>query len=47
MDDELANLRELTGQLQKLTYETMKAGTMAELPEEEQLFEGRCRNICT
>ena len=38
MDDELGKLRELTGQLQKLTYEAVKAGTMAELPEEEQLF---------
>ena len=38
MDDELAKLRELTGQLQKLTFEAVKAGTMAELPEEEQLF---------
>ena len=38
MDDELAEIRELTGQLQKLTYEAVKAGTMAELPEEEQLF---------
>ena len=33
MDDELAKLRELTG-----SYEAVKAGTMAELPEEEQLF---------
>jgi hypothetical protein len=38
MDDDLAKLRELMGQLQKITYETVKAGTMAELPEEEQLF---------
>ena len=38
MDDELGKLRELTGQLQKLTYEAVKAGTMAELPEEEQLL---------
>ena len=38
MDDELAKLRKLTEQLQKLTYEAVKAGTMAELPEEEQLF---------
>src|SRR5215470_10986907 len=38
MDDELAKLRKLTGQLQKLTYESVKAGRMAELPEEEQLF---------
>lgn len=38
MDDELAKLRELTGQLQKLIYEAVKAGTMAELPKEEQLF---------
>ena len=38
MDDELAKLRELTGQLQKLTYEAVKAGTVAQLPEEEQLF---------
>jgi hypothetical protein len=38
MDDELAKLRKLTGQLQKLTYEAVKSGTVAELPEEEQLF---------
>jgi len=38
MDDELAKLRELTGQLQKFTYEAVKAGTTAELPEEEQLL---------
>ena len=38
MDDELAKLRKLTGQLQKLTYDAVKDGTMAELPEEEQLF---------
>jgi len=38
MDDELAKLRKLTGQLQKLTYDAVKNGTMAELPEEEQLF---------
>jgi len=38
MDDELAKLRELTGQLQKLTYEAVKSGTIAELPEDEQLF---------
>jgi hypothetical protein len=38
MSDQLTKLRKLTGQLQKLTYEAVKSGTMAELPEEEQLF---------
>src|SRR6266576_4276 len=38
MGDELAELRKLTGQLQKLTYEAVKSGTMAELSDEEQLF---------
>lgn len=38
MGDQLAKLRKLTGQLQKLTYEAVKSGTMAELSEEEQLF---------
>jgi len=38
MGDQLAKLRILTGQLQKLTYEAVKSGTMAELSEEEQLF---------
>lgn len=37
-DDELAKLRKLTGQLHKLTYEVVKAGAVAELPDEEQLF---------
>ena len=36
--DELAKLRKLTGQLHKLTYEAVKAGAVAELPDEEQLF---------
>ena len=36
--DELAKLRKLTGQLQKLTYEAAKADMVAELPHEEQLF---------
>src|ERR1700757_2610275 len=38
MGDQLAKLRKLTGQLQKLTYEAVKSGTMAELTGEEQLF---------
>jgi len=38
MGDQLEKLRKLTGQLQKLTYEAVKSGTMAELSEEEQLF---------
>jgi hypothetical protein len=38
MDEELRKLRKLTGQLQKLTYEAIKAGTMAELSGEEQLL---------
>ena len=38
MGDQLAKLRKLTGQLQKLTYEAVKSGTMAELSEEEQFF---------
>jgi hypothetical protein len=38
MSDQLTKLRKLTGQLQKLTYEAVKSGTTAELPEEEQLF---------
>ncbi len=38
MGDELAELRKLTGQLQKLTYAAVKSGTMAELSDEEQLF---------
>ena len=38
MGDELAKLRKLAGQLQKLTYEAVKSGTMAELSDEEQLF---------
>ena len=38
MGDQLAKLRKLTGHLQKLTYEAVKSGTMAELSEEEQLF---------
>jgi hypothetical protein len=38
MGDELAKLRKLTGQLQKLTYEAVKSGTMAQLSDEEQLF---------
>jgi hypothetical protein len=29
MGDQLAKLRKLTGQLQKLTYEAVKSGTMA------------------
>ena len=36
--DELAKLRKLTGQLNKLTYEAAKADMVAELPHEEQLF---------
>lgn len=36
--DELAKLLKLTGQLHKLTYEAVKAGTVAELPDEEQLI---------
>jgi hypothetical protein len=36
--DELAKLRQLMGQLHKLTYEAVKAGAVAELPDEEQLF---------
>ena len=35
--DELAKLRKLMGQLHKLTYEAVKAGAVAELPDEEQL----------
>ena len=35
--DELAKLRKLTGQLHTLTYEAVKAGAVAELPDEEQL----------
>ncbi len=38
MGDQLEELRKLTGQLQKLTYEAVKSGTMAELSDEEQLF---------
>ena len=38
MGDQLAKLRKLTGQLHKLIYEAVKSGTIAELPEEEQLF---------
>lgn len=38
MEDQLAKLLKLTGQLQKLTYEAVKSGTLAELSEEEQLF---------
>ena len=38
MGDQLEELRKLTAQLQKLTYEAVKSGTMAELSEEEQLF---------
>ncbi|HYT22040.1 MAG TPA: DUF1841 family protein [Candidatus Polarisedimenticolia bacterium] len=38
MGDQLEELRKLTGQLQKLTYEAVKSGTMAELSGEEQLF---------
>jgi hypothetical protein len=38
MGDQLTKLRILTGQLQKLIYEAVKSGTMAELSEEEQLF---------
>jgi hypothetical protein len=38
MSDQLTKLRKLTGQLQKLTYEAVKSGAMAEHPEEEQLF---------
>jgi Domain of unknown function (DUF1841) len=37
-DDELAKLRKLTGQLDKLTYEAVKADTVNELPDENQLF---------
>src|SRR5215472_18040551 len=36
--DELAKLRKLTDQLHKLTYEAVKAGAVAELPNEEQLL---------
>jgi hypothetical protein len=38
MSDQLAKLRKLAGQLQKLTYEAVKSGTLAELSEEEWLF---------
>lgn len=38
MEDQLAKLLKLTGQLQKLTYEAVKSGTLAELSEEGQLF---------
>jgi hypothetical protein len=38
MGNQLAKLRKLTGQLQKLTYEAVKSCTIAELSEEEQLF---------
>jgi hypothetical protein len=34
----LTQARKLAGQLQKLIYEAVKSGTMAELSEEEQLF---------
>jgi hypothetical protein len=36
--DELAKLRKLMGQLHKLIYEAAKAGAVAELSDEEQLF---------
>src|ERR1700730_3728645 len=38
MGNQLAKLRKLTGQLQKLTYEAVKSCTIAELSEEDQLF---------
>lgn len=38
MDDQLSKLRKLAEQLQKLTYEAVKSGTLADLSEEEQLF---------
>jgi hypothetical protein len=41
--DELAKLRKLTGQLNKLTYEAAKADMVAELPHEEQLCAGNAR----
>jgi hypothetical protein len=37
-DDEQSKLRKLTEQFHKLTYEAVKAGAAAELPDEEQLF---------
>ena len=36
--DELAKLRKLMGQFQKLTYEAAKAGAVTDLSGEEQLF---------
>ena len=36
--DELTKLRKLMDQLHKLTYEAVKAGAVAELPNEEQLL---------
>ena len=38
MDDQLSKVRKLAEQLQKLTYEAVKSGTLADLSEEEQLF---------
>ncbi|HEY1471937.1 MAG TPA: DUF1841 family protein [Candidatus Acidoferrum sp.] len=39
MDDrELLNLRKLMGQFHALTYQAVKAGTVAELPPEDQLL---------
>lgn len=38
MDDQLSKLRKLAEQLQKLTYEGVKSGSLTELSEEEQLF---------
>lgn len=39
MDDgELANLRKLIGEFQKLTYGAVEAGTVADLPKEDQLL---------
>ena len=39
MDDpELTELRKLVGQHRKLVFEAIKAGTVAELPHESQLY---------